>query len=71
MMNKNLLKLQKYVWDMDAKALGKGFSLNIPNERAFSYMNNRMMVAARDSNDDDDDTDNDTRRGSDVSDPKE
>lgn len=51
MVNKNLLKLQKYVWDMDAKALGKGFSLNPPKERAFSYYDNRMAVSMSDDPD--------------------
>lgn len=43
-LNKNVLRLQKYVLDMEEKALGKGFTLSPPDFRAFSYAKDNMVT---------------------------
>lgn len=52
MLTKNVLRLQRYVLDLESKALGKGFSLNLPEERRFSYFNNRMVIDDNEKYDD-------------------
>ncbi len=44
MLNQAVLRLQKYVLDMESKALGKGFTLNAQETRGFSYVRNNMAI---------------------------
>lgn len=51
MLHQNVVRLQKYVLDMEEKALGKGFTLNPPESRAFSYLEDSMVVDDGEEND--------------------
>ncbi|MDD4988849.1 MAG: hypothetical protein PHV42_00270 [Candidatus Pacebacteria bacterium] len=49
--DKTVLKLQKYVLDMEKRVLVKKFTLNPPEYRAFSYFENAMAVGDDDAED--------------------